>query len=41
MLKPGVTTKEIDLAADNYISSNDAIPAFKGYRGYPASITHL
>jgi methionyl aminopeptidase len=38
MLKPGVTTKEIDRAADNYICSNDAIPAFKGYRGYPASI---
>jgi methionyl aminopeptidase len=38
MVKPGVTTMEIERLADDYIKSNSAIPAFKGYRGYPASI---
>ena len=38
MVKPGITTKEIERLADEYIRSNDAVPAFKGYRGYPASI---
>lgn len=37
-LKPGMTTKEIEIMADNFIREHDAIPAFKGYRGYPASI---
>jgi len=38
MVKPGVTTREIERSADDYIRSNSAISAFKGYRGYPASI---
>jgi len=38
MVKPGVTTREIERFADDYIRSNSAISAFKGYRGYPASI---
>jgi methionyl aminopeptidase len=38
MIKPGITTKELDNFAEDYIRSNNAIPAFKGYRGYPASI---
>ncbi len=38
MVKPGITTMEIDRFADDYIKSNSAIPAFKGYRGFPASI---
>jgi methionyl aminopeptidase len=38
MVGPGITTKEIDTFADVYIREKDAIPAFKGYRGYPASI---
>jgi methionyl aminopeptidase len=36
--RPGVTTKELDLAAEKLIRSQDAEPAFKGYRGFPASI---
>ena len=36
--RPGVTTKELDLAAERLIRSQDAEPAFKGYRGFPASI---
>ena len=38
MVKPGTTTREIEGFADDYIRSNNAVSAFKGYRGYPASI---
>src|SRR6059036_3904802 len=37
-IRPGVTTKELDLAAERFISSQRATPAFKGYRGFPGSI---
>ncbi len=37
-LKPGMTTKDIDIIAYNYIVKCKARPAFKGYMGYPASI---
>ena len=33
----GVTTKEIDKFAHDYIVSHDATPSFLGYEGYPAS----
>jgi methionyl aminopeptidase len=36
--RPGVTTKELDTAAEKFIRSQDALPAFKGYRGFPGSI---
>lgn len=36
--KPGVTTRELDRLADGMIRGSGAIPAFKGYRGFPASI---
>jgi methionyl aminopeptidase len=35
---PGVTTAELDTAAEKFIRSQNAEPAFKGYRGFPASI---
>lgn len=38
LLKPGVKTSEIDAAVEEYIRSRGAVPAFKGYRGYPASV---
>ncbi len=38
LVKPGITTEEIENFADAYIRANNAVPAFKGYRGYPASI---
>ncbi|HFE52365.1 MAG TPA: type I methionyl aminopeptidase [Bacteroidetes bacterium] len=38
LLKPGVKTAEIDAAVEEYIRSRGAVPAFKGYRGYPASV---
>lgn len=34
---PGITTAEVDRVAEDYILSHDAIPAFKGYRGFPAT----
>jgi methionyl aminopeptidase len=36
--RPGVSTKELDLAAEKLIRAQGAEPAFKGYRGFPASI---
>ena len=36
--RPGVTTGEIDRAAEKFIRSQGAEPAFKGYRGFPGSI---
>ena len=36
--RPGVTTEELDQAAEKFIRSQDAIPAFKGYRGFPGSL---
>jgi methionyl aminopeptidase len=37
-IRPGVTTKELDEAAEKFIRSQDAVPSFKGYRGFPGSI---
>ncbi len=37
-VKPGITTKSIDKLAENIIISRSAIPSFKNYRGYPATI---
>jgi len=36
--RPGVTTGELDAAAEKFIRSQDAVPAVKGYRGFPGSI---
>ena len=36
--RPGVTTAELDDAAERFIRSQGAEPAFKGYRGFPGSI---
>ncbi len=38
-IKPGVTTKQLDKIAEDFIRSHGATPAFLGYQGYPASIT--
>ena len=35
---PGITTKEIDKMSEDFIIRNKALPSFKGYAGYPASI---
>jgi methionyl aminopeptidase len=38
MAAPGVTTGELDRAAEQFIESKGAVPSFKGYRGFPATI---
>ena len=37
-IRPGVTTAELDEAAERFIVSQGGTPTFKGYRGFPASI---
>jgi methionyl aminopeptidase len=37
-IEPGITTGELDHLADRYIRSQGAVPSFKGYNGFPASI---
>ncbi len=37
-VREGVTTAELDEAAERFIRSQGATPAFKGYRGFPGSI---
>ena len=37
-VQPGVTTVELDRLAEGFIRDHGARPAFKGYRGFPASI---
>jgi methionyl aminopeptidase len=37
-VRPGVSTRELDEAAEKFIRSQGAEPAFKGYRGFPGSI---
>jgi methionyl aminopeptidase len=37
-IAPGVTTKELDRIAEEFIRKHDAIPSFKGYNGFRGSI---
>ena len=37
MVKPGVTTREIDRAVEAFIRKNGAVPSFLNYHGYPGS----
>lgn len=37
-IKEGVTTLELDTLAESFIRDNGAIPAFKGYGGFPGSL---
>lgn len=37
-IKPGITTKELDKLAEDFIIKHDASPSFKGYEGFPGSI---
>lgn len=38
MVEPGITTLEVDRAAEKMIRDAGALPTFKGYHGYPFSI---
>ncbi len=37
-IRPGVTTAELNRVAEELIFSHNAVPTFKGYRGFPAAI---
>jgi len=37
-IRPGMTTRDLDELAEEYIRSQGGVPTFKGYRGFPASI---
>jgi methionyl aminopeptidase len=37
-IRPGISTGELDALAEREIRSRDAVPSFKGYRGFPASL---
>lgn len=36
-IRPGVTTKQLDAIAEEFVRSHGATPAFLGYEGYPAA----
>lgn len=38
LIEPEITTRALDQMTEKIILSRGAIPAFKGYRGYPASL---
>jgi methionyl aminopeptidase len=38
LVRPGVTGKELDDAAEELIRSEGAVPSFKGYSGFPATL---
>ena len=38
MVRPGITTADLDAAAERMVRAAGAEPAFKGYRGYPATL---
>ena len=38
MVAPGVTTLDLDHAAERWVRAAGAVPAFKGYRGFPATL---
>ncbi len=38
LIKPGISTKELDILVEKFIIDSGAIPACKGYEGFPASI---
>src|SRR5439155_10656878 len=37
-VKPGMSTLEIDTDVEEFIRARGAVPAFKGYRGFPATV---
>jgi len=38
LIKPGVTTEELDKRAEEFIRDNNAVPGFLGYMGFPKSL---
>jgi methionyl aminopeptidase len=38
ILKPGIKTRMLDQCAETFIKDHGAVPGFKNYRGYPATL---
>jgi methionyl aminopeptidase len=38
IIKPGISTAEVDRLAEEFIRNKGAVPSFKGYQGFPASV---
>ncbi len=38
MVEPGISTADLDRVAETYICDRGGVPAFKGYRGFPATL---
>ncbi|MCX6181051.1 MAG: type I methionyl aminopeptidase [Bacteroidetes bacterium] len=38
LIQPGITSKKLDTIAEQFIRDNGGVPAFKGYRGFPATL---
>ena len=38
LIKPGVSTLDLDKVAEEFIRDNGAVPGFKGYGGFPNSL---
>jgi methionyl aminopeptidase len=38
LVRPGITTLDLDRAAETFVRDHGAVPAFKGYRGYPKTL---
>ena len=38
IMRPGVKTKEMDRVAEEFILDHGALPGFKGYGGFPATL---
>lgn len=38
IIEPGVTTKKLDSVAEEFIRDHNAVPGFKGYNGFPATL---
>ncbi len=38
LVAPGVTTEDLDVTAERLVREGGAVPAFKGYRGFPATL---
>ena len=37
-IKPGITTKELDKLAEDFIINHDGVPSCKGYEGFPCAL---
>lgn len=37
-IKPGITTKQLDKVAEEFIKDHKGLPSFKGYNGFPAAL---